>query len=106
MFQSQSSLFHCIESVRIVFAMLKTHVSHQNLSKYIKNLKQEYRITLFTRRSWPLTEAAEAMLETMRELVFFRKKIPQIRLEDPRIPKQETANRGARKAGSHRFRNS
>ena len=53
------------QSDSISAAAEKLHVSHQNLSKYIKNLEQEYRITLFTRMPrLKLTEAGEAMLET------------------------------------------
>ena len=75
------------QSDSISAAAEKLHVSHQNLSKYIKNLEQEYRITLFTRMPrLKLTEAGEAMLETMRELAFSEENL-QIRLEEIRHAK-------------------
>ena len=83
------------QSDSISAAAEKLHVSHQNLSKYIKNLEQEYRITLFTRMPrLKLTEAGEAMLETMRELAFSEENL-QIRLEEIRHAKTGKLRVGA-----------
>lgn len=83
------------QSDSISAAAEKLHVSHQNLSKYIKNLEQEYRITLFTRMPrLKLTEAGEAMLETMRELAFSEENL-LIRLEGIRHAKTGKLRVGA-----------
>lgn len=47
----------------------KLHISHQSLSKYIRNLERQYQTTFFLRNpQLTLTEAGRALLESFQEI--------------------------------------
>ena len=72
------------QSESISAAAEKLHVSHQNLSRYIRNLEQQYRTVLFTRTpKLALTEAGRAVLDSMQEIAIAEQNL-QTRLQEIR----------------------
>ncbi|MCH3949615.1 MAG: LysR family transcriptional regulator [Acidaminococcus sp.] len=70
------------QSESISSAAKKLHVSHQNLSKYIKNLEKEYHTTLFTRSpKLTLTESGKAMLSSMEDITVIEENL-KTRIEE------------------------
>ncbi len=59
------------EEMNISRAAEKLFISHQCLSKYLKNLEQEYNLTFFERTPrLKLTSAGQVYLDTVRQIQF------------------------------------
>lgn len=76
------------EEQNISRAAEKLFISHQCLSKYLKNLEQTYPISFFERTSHlKLPPAGEAMPETLRQVLFLDHNL-QSQLDDIRFSKK------------------
>lgn len=76
------------EERNISRAAEKLFISHQCLSKYLKNLEQAYRVTFFERTPHlKLTPAGEAMLSTLRQVQFLEHNLEN-QLDDIRLSKK------------------
>lgn len=76
------------EEKNISRAAEKLFISHQCLSKYLKNLEQTYRISFFERTPHlKLTPAGEAMLETLQQVQFLEHNL-ESQLEDIRFSRK------------------
>ena len=74
------------EELNISRAAEKLYISHQCLSKYLKNLEIEYQTPLLERApKLKLTLAGEALLETFRKVQFLEQNL-QSQLEDIKMP--------------------
>ncbi|MST55371.1 LysR family transcriptional regulator [Pyramidobacter sp. SM-530-WT-4B] len=72
------------EEKNISRAAERLFISHQCLSKYLKNLEQEYRVTFFERSPrLKLTVAGEAMLNMLRQVQFLERNL-ESQLDDIR----------------------
>lgn len=70
------------EEKSISHAADKLYISHQCLSKYLKNLEQEYNVAFFERTpKLTLTPAGHAMLDTLRQVQFLEQNLDN-QLED------------------------
>ena len=76
------------EEKNISRAAERLYISHQCLSKYLKNLEEEYSITFFERSpKLSLTPAGEAFLETLRQVQFLENNLNN-QLDDIRQSKK------------------
>ena len=72
------------EEKNISRAAERLFISHQCLSKYLKNLEQEYRVTFFERSPrLKLTVAGEAVLNMLRQVQFLERNL-ESQLDDIR----------------------
>ncbi len=76
MFNNYEYFITLAEEENISRAAEKLFISHQCLSKYLKNLEEEYRVTFFDRSpKLMITPAGKAMLETLRQVQFLERNL-------------------------------
>ena len=76
MFNNYEYFITLAEEENISRAAEKLCISHQCLSKYLKNLEEEYRVTFFDRSpKLMITPAGKAMLETLRQVQFLERNL-------------------------------
>ncbi len=76
------------EELNISRAAKRLYISHQCLSKYLKNLEQEYGVTFFERNpQLALTAAGRAYLETLHKIRFLEQNLDS-QLQDIRLSKK------------------
>ena len=82
------------EELNISRAASRLYISHQCLSKYLKNLEQEHHVTFFDRTPrLQLTPAGQIYLETLRQIQFLENNLEN-QLEDIRDSKKGTIRLG------------
>ncbi len=82
------------EEMNISRAAERLYISHQCLSKYLKNLEKEYNITFFERSpKLSLTSAGQAYLETLRQVQLLEDNLNN-QLDDIRQSKKGTIRFG------------
>ncbi|HAE81566.1 MAG TPA: hypothetical protein DCG70_08470 [Lachnoclostridium sp.] len=88
MFNNYHYFIALAEEENISRAAEKLFISHQCLSKYLKNLEAEYNLSFFDRTpSLRLTPAGQAMLETLRQVDFLEQNLNS-QLDDIRFSKK------------------
>ncbi len=94
MFNNYEYFITLAEEENISRAAEKLFISHQCLSKYLKNLEESYHVMFFDRTpKLKLTPAGQAMLETLRQVQFLDRNLDS-QLQDIRNAQKGTVRLG------------
>ena len=94
MFNNYEYFIALAEEENISRAAEKLFISHQCLSKYLKNLEESYHVMFFDRTpKLKLTPAGQAMLETLRQVQFLERNLDS-QLQDIRNAQKGTVRLG------------
>lgn len=94
MFNNYEYFIALAEEENITRAAEKLFISHQCLSKYLKNLEENYNVTFFDRQpKLKLTPAGQTMLETLRQVQFLERNLDS-QLEDIKNAQKGTVRLG------------